>query len=130
MSRASLVLPSTLEPAPSTYRFTQEMFIDPKLCPRGAVVTQEFLSSPPAVLLAFFPESAKADSSGAKCEPVTPTSRNRELGPPFLVAAGHLPVLASVSGFLHVQGELASAQGGSFFLVEVGRRAAKGTRNP
>ena len=66
-----LHLLSSRRPAPSTNKFAQEMLIYPKLCPRGAVVTQEFLSPPPAVLLAFFPESAKADSSSAKCEPVT-----------------------------------------------------------
>lgn len=81
VGRAPFILSSSLRPAPSTYKFAQEMLIYPKLCLRGAVVTQEFLSPPPAVLLAFFPESAKADSSGAKCEPVTQTSRNRELRP-------------------------------------------------
>lgn len=50
--------------------------------PGGAVVTQEFLSPPPpAVSLAFFPESARPDSSGANCEMVTQTSRNCELRP-------------------------------------------------
>lgn len=67
ISSSSFILSSSLGMAPSTYKFTQEMLIYPKLCSRGQL-SHRSLSPPPAVLLAFFPESAKLGSSGAKRE--------------------------------------------------------------